>query len=237
MEWQNPGPTEVAADIRFKLCQAGGLITAPVSEGAWKKLRILPGQTVLETGSFDFPSVRGRTAFILKFYDGVNDIGAMQVQVYPTNLLNELKMLAADRPVGVLEENNMLKTLLNFRNIETADLLENGLSHFEGKLAMVGSPGSTNALPNHYTSKIPEAAMKGMGVVWIQPERSRRTGTIQPSFYVVPRGRGAVVVVQQDFLSDLENNPISQLRLIECCRLAVKSEAPHLPGTRQESEY
>jgi hypothetical protein len=141
----------------------------PLIEGPWKKLRVLPQQTVLETAAFDFPEVQKPTAYLLNFYNGRNALGLMFLHVYPTNLLRELKSLAGDVPLGLLEPENIFKPLFRTNGINFSDLEKTDLEHFNGSLAIFGSLHGTIGLPYVFTSKIPDMAKRGVGIVWIQP--------------------------------------------------------------------
>src|SRR5579863_9257910 len=116
--WQNPGSDTVSADLHAHILQATSATTAPWNDVAWKKLQVLPGQTVMESAQLDFPAVRARTKFLVQWVGGSNDVcGVTEILVYPTNLLAELKSLAVDSSLGLYDPQNQLKPLLKNLNI------------------------------------------------------------------------------------------------------------------------
>ena len=137
--WHNVSDKTVDAEIRTRLYQTTSATAAPLSENLWKKIEILPGQTVLESARMDFPEVRAETAFLIQWLEGTNRvIGKTEVLVYPTNLLKELKPLLGEAAPGVLDPNDELKPLLKRSHVDFLDLAETPLEDFQGKLAIIG---------------------------------------------------------------------------------------------------
>jgi hypothetical protein len=227
--WHNAGDKSAVADIRTRLYQTSSATAAPLSEKAWKKIEILPGQTVLESASLDFPDVNAETRFLIQWLEDTNRIlGKTEVLVYPTNLLGELKPLLGEEILGVLDPNGELKPLLKQNHVEFSDLGETALGDFQGRLAIIG-PFSTKAqMREGLAETIQKIVGKGAAVVWIQPPRGLKD-QIKPSFYIVPEGKGSVVVVQADLVAKLPENPKSQLNLVYFCKLALNPQPPALP--------
>jgi len=230
--WHNAGDKSTAADVRTRLYQASSATAAPVSEKTWKKIEILPGQTVLESAPMDFPAVNAETRFLIQWLEGTNQvIGKTEVLVYPTNLLAELKPLLGEDTLGVLDPNNALKPLLKQNKVEFSDLGEAALEDFQGKLAIIG-PFSTKAqMREGLAPTIQKIARKGVAVVWIQPPPGPKD-PIKPSFYIVPAGKGSVVVVQADLVARRPENPKSQLNLVYFCKLALNPTPLSLPDLK-----
>jgi hypothetical protein len=227
--WHNAGDQSAGADVRTRLYQASSATAAPLSEKPWKKIEILPGQTVLESAPMDFPAVNAETHFLIQWLEGTNHvIGKTEVLVYPTNLLSELKPLLGEENFGVLDPNNELKPLLKQNHVEFLDLGDASLEDFQGKLAIIGPFLTKAQMHEGLAPAIQKIARKGMAVVWIQPTSGPKD-QIKPSFYIVPEGKGAVVVVQPDLVANLPENPRSQFNLIYFCRLALNPQPPALP--------
>ena len=222
--WQNAGDQITYAEIRARLFQTTSATAVPLVEKPWKSLVVLPGQIVLESVQLDFPAVRGETEFLVRWLEGTNRVlGKTEVLVYPTNLLVELKMLMGENILGVLDVNNELKPLLRQNRVNFVDLGETPLEDFQGKLAIIGPFQSKFQMR---TQSIRKIARKGAAVVWIQPPSGLM---IRPSFYVVPEGKGTVVVIQSDLVANLADNPRSQLNLIYFSKLALTPEPFLLP--------
>jgi hypothetical protein len=227
--WHNAGDKSVVADVHTRLYQASSATAAPLSEKSWRKIEILPGQTVLESASMDFPAVNAETHFLIQWLEATNQVvGKTEVLVYPTNLLGELKPLLGEENLGVLDPNDELKPLLKQNHVEFSDLGEAALEDFQGKLAIIG-PFSTKAqMREGLAPTVQKIARKGVAVVWIQPPPGPKD-QIKPSFYIVPEGKGPVVVVQADLVARLPENPKSQFNLIYFCKLALNPQPPALP--------
>jgi hypothetical protein len=232
--WHNAGDKAVDAEMRTRLYQTSSATAAPLSEKAWKKIEILPGQTVLESASVDFPAVNAETRFLIQWLEGTSRvIGKTDVLVYPTNLLAELKTLVGEENFGVLDPNNELKPLLKQNHVEFSDLGETAPEDFQGKLAIIG-PFSTKAqMREGLAQTIQKIARKGVAMVWMQPPPGPKDA-IKPSFYIVPEGKGSIVVVQADLVANPAGSPQSQLNLVYFCKLALNPMPFFLPDFKTQ---
>ena len=227
--WSNAGNEAVDAEIRTRLYQTSSATAVQLGETLWKKLQILPQQTIIESAPFDFPAVKAETRFLVKWLENTNRVvGTTEVLVYPTNLLSELKLLTSGNSFGVFDPNNQLKPLLKNLGVDFVDLGNSELEKFQGKLAIIGPFDSKAQMREGLAQVIRQIARKGVSVVWIQPP-SALMDKIKPSFYIVPEGKGAVVVVQPDLVSNLPDNPKSQFNLIYFCKLALNPMPFSLP--------
>jgi hypothetical protein len=231
--WHNAGDKTAGADVRTRLYQASSATAAPLSEKAWKKIEILPGQTVLESAPIDFPAVNAETRFLIQWLEGTNQVvGKTEVLVYPTNLLSELKPLLGEENLGVLDPNDELKPLLKQNHVEFSDLSESALEDFRGKLAIV-EPATKAQMRGDLAQAIQKIARKGVVMVWIQPPPGPKD-QIKPSFYIVPEGKGLIMVVHADLVAKLPENPNSQLNLVYFCKLALNPIPFSLPDLKTQ---
>ena len=227
--FHNPAQTNCEQDFRVRILQASSSTTALISENAWKRLQIPANETILESAPLNFPDVRAEMKFLIQWLDNSNQvIGPTEVWVFPTNLFHELKSLLGQDAVGVLDPNDELKLLLKQNGVEFLDLGEKALEDFTGKLAIIGPFQSKAQMRDGLAQTIQRIARKGVAVVWLRPPTETKE-EIKPSFYTVPEGRGAVVVVQPELVADLSKNPKSQLNLIYFCKLALNPAPPQLP--------
>jgi hypothetical protein len=232
--WHNATDKVVDADVRTRLYQTSSATAAPLFEKAWKKIEILPGQIVVESASLDFPAVNAETRFLIQWLEGTNQVvGKTEVLVYPTNLLAELKTLVGEENLGVLDPNNELKPLLKQNHVEFSDLGETALEDFQGKLAIIGPFSTKVQMREGLTPAIQKIARKGVAAVWIQPPPGPKD-PLKPSFYIVPEGKGSVVVVQADLVANPAGSPQSQLNLIYFCRLALNPMPFILPDFKTQ---
>ncbi len=229
--WRNPSDAIVGAEISARILQASSATEIRLGETPWKKIQVLPQQTVLESAHLDFPPVKAETKFLVQWVENTNRaIGETEVQVYPTNLLDELKSFVeeGENNLGVLDPQRQLKPALKSSAIKFVDLEETELDGFSGKLAIVGPCGPDDPEWNGLASRISKLAREGTPVVWIQSLPKKRD-KIQPSFYIVPQTRAVVVVVQPELVSNLLESPQAQLNLIYFCKLALNPQPPILP--------
>jgi hypothetical protein len=234
MVWHNAGDKTVTAEVRTRLSQTSSVTAVTLAEKTWKKIEILPGQTVLESAEMDFPAVNAETRFLLQWLEGTNRVlGKTEVLVYPTNLLGELKPLLGEDIFGVLDPNDELKPLLKQNRVDFVDLGESSLEDFQGKLAVIGPFQSKAQMREGLAQTIQKIARKSAAVVWIQPPPGPKD-KIRPSFQLVPEGKGAVVVVQPHLVANLAENPRSQFNLIYFCKLALNPEPFLLPDLKTQ---
>ena len=233
--FHNPDGADFKGDVRTRVLQASSDTAAAWDEKPWKALRVLAGQTVLESTRLDFPAVKAETKFIVQWLEHTDRvIGRTEVMVYPTNLLDELKPLIEDsqNDLGVLDPHNHLKPALQHAALKFVDLEEAQLDAFSGKLAIVGPCGPDDPEWRGLANRIAKLAQKGTPVVWIQSPPPKRD-KIWPSFFAVLEHTNAVVMVNPELLADLPDRPPSQLNLIYFCRLALNPQPLALPELSQ----
>jgi hypothetical protein len=226
----NPHKAALDIKLRTRLYQAGSATVIPLgAPREWKELQLLPGQTVLESISLDFPNVKAETKFLVQWLaDSNRVIGTTEILVYPTNLLAELKLLADGRPLGVFDPQNQLKPILNNLRLDFADLADCDLENFSGRLAIIGPFESRAQMREGLAGQVKALTKRNVAVVWLQPPPEKRDKP-SPSFYSVLENTNAVVVVQADLVPDLAENPRAQLDLVYFCKLALHPEPFRLP--------
>jgi hypothetical protein len=230
LTFHNPADAALNINLHAQLFQAGSATVIPLgAPREWKALQLLPGQTVLESISLDFPNVKAETKFLVQWLaDSNRVIGTTEILVYPTNLLAELRPLADGRPLGVLDPQNQLKPLLKNLRLDFVDLVDCGLENFSGRLAIIGPFESRTQMREGLSGQVKALAKRNVAVVWLQPPPEKRDKP-SPSFYSVPENTNVVIVVQADLVADLAENPRAQLDLVYFCKLAVHPEPFRLP--------
>jgi len=228
--WRNAGDQMFAGEIRTRMLQTSSATVVTIGEAPWKRLQVLPGQTVLESAWLDFPLVKEETRFVVQWLDNTHLVmGKTEVLVYPTNLLAELKPLAGgDRALGVFDPGNELKPLLKAARVQFEDLEDSGIGSFGGRLAIIGPFASRQHMAGDLADRIKKLARHGTAVVWILPPADARA-RLMPTFYIVPAGTNVIVVAQAVLLAGLAEQPPAQLALLELCRLAMNPAPPVLP--------
>ena len=229
--WQNTNLFTFQGGLMTRLLQASSATVAPLGVRAWKTLRVLPGQTVVETAALGLPPVKAPTRFIVQWLLSTNRVlGETEVFVYPTNLLDELKLLVAqsENNLGVLDPEKRLQPALKQAGIPFVDLGNTRLMNFGGKLALVGPCAASDPEWPGLAGRIRRLAQNGVPVVWIQSSPPK-PDALWPSFYLVPAGQAGVLVVDPGLISDLPDRPQAQLNLNFFCKLALNPQPPALP--------
>ena len=227
--FSNPSDENFEATIRLRVIQASSATAVKLGEWPWKKLEVLPHQTILESARVDFPAVNAETKFLAQWVVDTNQVlGVTEIRVYPTNLMSELKPMTSDAGLGVFDPQNVLKPLLKNLGVDFTDLEDSGLENFSGKLAVLGPFASKSQLRPELQAQIKSLAKKGTGVVWLLPPPEKKD-KLAPSFYSVLEATNAVVVVQADQVSWLPENPQAQMNLIYFCKLALQPVPLALP--------
>ena len=231
---RNPGEKTAQADLRTRLFQVSSATLMPVGDAQpWKKLEVLPGQTVIESATLTFPEVKTGTRFQVQWLDDQNKImGRTDLLVYPQDLLKQLKTLAGEKPLGLLDPGDQLKPLLKQLKVEFEDLeKEGGLDGFKGRLAI-----AIFALKEQAHSETREhffaRAKQGLALVWIQPVERKPSAPVIPS-HVTRLGDGAVVIAEPAAIANLKDSTRAQLNLLGFAELALNPDSPLLPNSSQ----
>src|SRR5581483_419476 len=90
---RNSAAQPLQINLRLQLNQASSATALRLgSPTNWKTLQIAPGQTVLDSFTLDYPSVRAETRFIVQCVNDASQVlAATDVLAYPTNILQPLK--------------------------------------------------------------------------------------------------------------------------------------------------
>ena len=231
--WHNSGQEAFRQPLSIRLYQASSATAIPLDTIPWKALEVLPGQTVIESVWLSFPAVRAETQFVIQWIAGSERVlGTSEVRVYPTNLLQELKTLAGDAPLGILDPQNQLKPLLKAAAIEFTDFADANTEEYLGKLVIAGPFRTKSEMREGLASQLRALARKGVCVVWLQPPPAR-SDPLKPSFYTVIEGKGAMLIVQAYLVARLADSPQSQLNLVHLARLAVDLQ----PGAARNADF
>jgi hypothetical protein len=224
--WHNAAEQDVAVEIQARLSQASSATAAPISDLPGKRLHLLAQQTILDSVTVNLPVVKGETLFIIQWHEANSVIATTCFWVYPPDLLQDLLSLAGDDPIGVFDPQDVLKPLFKKTNLAIVDLQENAA--FSGKLAIFGPFESRRQMREDVSERVKDLAGKGVGVVWMQPPEEA-PAELKPSFFIVPEGKGTVVVVEPSVVANLAEDPRAQRALIGLANFARFPKAHKLP--------
>lgn len=194
---------------------------------SWKRLAVLPEQTVLQSLEIEFPEVRGATRFLVVWFDGDKKLGTVPVNVYPTGLLKPLAVLAGTKPLGVIDPEGRLQSALAGFQMDQLKEAED-VTSAETRLILI-APMSPESIPAGIASALKKKASDGCAVVWIQPATGRQPELL-PDAYVVNEGAGKIVVASASTIAGLQDSPQAQLNLVRLAELAAGHKQLELPN-------
>lgn len=229
---QNVGDLGTDAELSFQFMAIGAASAAPQEPQPWRRIEVLPGQTVIEYATLDLPAVSAETRWLVTWLAGTNQpIGVTELLVYPTNVLAEIRSLADAKSLGVVDPGDHLKPWLRQAGVGFTELAAANLASFRGRLAILTSDAAgTNVAPD-LGSRFEELARAGVASLWFQPPRPPQQA-LTPSFYPVPVGTNAVVLAHAEMVMNLANDPRAQMNLVGLCRFALRPEPFLLPYVR-----
>jgi len=227
---RNSGAEAFERQLHYSIKQVAGSVTAPVALVPWKKLHLLPGQTVIECEMLSFPAVRSPTRFALRWMDGQRLLGKTDVLVYPSDLLHELKSIVSPLAIGVIDPQGVMKPLLARYKIDYEDLERTELEQFTGRLVIAGPFTDAEQVAPRLGPRLSKLAARGISAVWIQPPH--HVPSSLPSWYCIRDQGKPIVVAQSTTVSSLADSPIAQLTLIEMVKAALHGNDFPLPETK-----
>lgn len=225
---RNSGQEPFQGEMHYALKQKAQGVVAPIARAAWKKIHILPTQTVIECGNMSFPSVRSPTPFLVQWTIDKRVVGRTDVLVYPPELLGELKTLIGSQTVGVFDPRNVIKPLLAQHKIDYEDLERMELEQFTGAIVIVGPFADPDQMPPRVAARLRKLAARGIPAVWIQPPQR----AAMPSWYFVREGDRLIVIAQDNTVANLAESPTAQLAFIELVKTALQGKDPQLPDDK-----
>jgi hypothetical protein len=222
--FKNGGSVDVEIKLITRLWQTSSTTAFPVGQAqARRPLRIPAGETILEAVPLDLPEVRGRTSFLLEWADEQNKIVAKtSLIVFPSKLLRELKVLAGEAGVGILDPRNVFKPWLKKSEVNYTDLESTELESFTGRLIIFDGGTGERAQTN---ARLLSKARKGNSVLWILHTKEPR---LEPSSFLKTTSRAAMVITDSSNFTDFENDPIAHLNLTRLARWAVLGDSMDL---------
>ena len=201
--FRNPGETAVETELHTRLYQVASGVRMPVGEAQlWKKLTVLPKQTVIESFPITVPEVKTSSRFQVDW----TGLGRTEVIACPVDLLKQFQTLVGDQPLAVYDPDAKLRPVLKKAGVVFTDF---EVETVAARLALVWSE---KGLPDSITSR----AKKGMAVVWIRPQKL-------PAFGVRLEA-GTVLMVPVAQLAGIADIPLAQGQLLRYAELALQPE-------------
>ena len=86
--WSNVVGKTLDCELHTRILQTTSETAVQWAEKPWKRLQLLPGQTVVESAQMSFPAVNAETKFLIQWLDESNHVlGKTDVLVYPVDSL------------------------------------------------------------------------------------------------------------------------------------------------------
>lgn len=220
---RNDGAETARMAVRLQLLQLTSATATPVGGArTWKTLIIMPDQTVLENAVIEFPKLRVSTRFAARWLAAEGKVlGVTEVWAHPDNLLDRLKLLAGEQPLGLSDATGALRPALVARGIPVSELNSaESWSEFRGRLAFVVSKPEASQGELRLDAGALARTKEGVAVVWFRP-RPATSSPMPPLAERVTTGRGAVVLAPTSMLDKLDRSPAAQLTLVRLAELAL----------------
>jgi len=222
---QNDAEEAITQDLSYRIYQASSATLVPLDEKAPIPQQSFPSLASLTIAlPFTPPEVRAITPFILKVFSNETEIGALNITVVPPKVFSRLKELKL-KQILLYEPATWLRPLLDENGVEITDE-----SSPEVNLHIVHLPNpdaeatwKDRALSN----SVPTLFITGRGVSGAEK--------LLPTKSVQKNDRRAVVL-QDWFIPDLQENPLSQLRLLRAIQLACKPELELAPNFKKTND-
>ena len=223
VRFRNAAAEPIHLEARLQLLQLTSSTAAPVGGvRAWKSLTVLPGQTVLESATIQFPQVRASARFAARWLDATGKLlGVTEVWAHPESLLDTLTLLAGGQPIGLSDWNGVLRPALAARGIAVSELHSaQDWNDFRGRLAFVVSKPETDQGKLRLEPAALARVKEGLAVVWFQT--SPAIAPPGPAWVErVSAGRGTVLLVSASTIDGLDRSPAAQNALVRLAELAL----------------
>jgi hypothetical protein len=204
--------------ICFRLFQEASGVAAPLGPArAWKRLSILPGQTLIEKASVEFPAVKHVSNGLVRWEteDG-NGLGSTRVRVVPTNLLTELKTLTSGGSMGVVDASTAMTALFEGAGLSVEDLAD--LPRPQEAQVILVMPGElAETQPALLARRVRSWVESGRTVVWFKLDLSGWTGPWAERHL----GQGSLVTAEAGMVERLDTAE-AQWRLVNLMRWACR---------------
>ena len=206
VRFRNPSEQAIEVELKTRLFQLSSGSAMPHGEAkVWKKLKILPKQTVVESYPLTLPEIKAPTIFRIEW----DDLDKTAIHAYPADLLKRLQTLAGEKRVGVFDPADKLRTLFKKLKIDFADL-EMQPEHCPLAIAWT----ENDKLPE----SIEAEARKGMAVVWVRPKNLRVS-------LVTRSPNGTIAEIAAAKIAEIATSAEAQVALVQLAELLVQ------PGT------
>jgi hypothetical protein len=213
LTFQHDDSETVTSELTYRIYQASSATLAPLGEKIPIPHQSFPAAASLTVHiPFTPPDVRAITSFVLKVSSGDEELGSANITVVPPRVfarLNDLNL----KKVFLLETDPSLGPLLEQAPLETTDdaSAEVGLRI----VRLPDPPAESDWKDRANKNSVPTLFIVGRGVTGAEKLLPVKA---------ISRNDHRSVIVQDWFVPDLKENPLSQLRLLRAIQSLVKPE-------------
>lgn len=219
LTFQHQDSEPVTGELTYRIFQASAATLAPISDESPVPHRSFPPAGLLTVQiPFTPPDVRAITSFVLKVSSNDGEIGSISITVVPPRVFARLDDLNL-KQIFLFEPEPSLGPLLKESRVQIT-----GEPSSDASLHIVHLPGpaaESDWKDRATTPSPPTLFIVGRGVTGAEKLLPVKT---------ITRNGGRVIVVQDWFIPDLKQNPLSQLRLLRAIQSLAKPEAELDPG-------
>lgn len=203
--------------FEYRLYQLAAGVAAPLSDKtAWKAIPLNAGQTVLETLTVALPETKSPTSFAIKVSEtgATKDAGTLKVEVYPKDLLAELKAPLKDFDLVVFDEKDRFT-----KSFETAGLEVTRLKNLSDPI-LADKPAFLFAAATRTDAELADLSKVARVIICFAPE-----GKVVDHLPIegTNKGRAFVVRIDRELLKDFAESPTSQLNFMRAARYALRN--------------
>jgi hypothetical protein len=220
---RNTSDETVTAALEYRFFQASSATIAPLDEKKAIGEKTFPAElTVSLEIPFTLPEVRSVSAFVAKLYTADKEIGAVNVTVVPPKIFSRLKQQEVGK-VQVIEPDAAIRPMLEQSELPVVDE-----SDAETKVRIVrllNADAESDWKDRKASPTIPTLFIVSRGVTGAEK-------LLPVKFLSNENGR--IAMVQDWFVPELQENALSQLRLLRALQMLLAPEAESDPSTKKK---
>ena len=167
----------------------------------------------------------------MRWLEATKLLGVTEVWAHPESILDALKLLAGDLPLGVADATGTLRPVLAAHGLAVDELTSpEKWNDFRGRLVLLIPQQAAQEGELRLEAAVLARVKEGLTVVWFQPAPKISSATPQ----LVERlrvGRGVVVLAPAATLDGLDHSPAAQLALVSMAERALSPPTQLLAST------
>jgi hypothetical protein len=223
---RNRGSVALDSEFSTRLFQVSSATRLPVGGSqVWKRLQILPEQTILESVPVHLPDVRAITQFQVQMLAADKPAGQCTVVGCPRDLIRQLVDITGAKHIAVLDSDRKLRPLLDKAGAASIDLTSpGGDSGAQYALAILGPFARRESVPPDFTTRANDLVKRNIAVVALLPPGTLGGFDSTAPLHMIlppPGGQKPAMVWSETGAEPIENSARAQLALFRLSELAL----------------